>query len=204
MGKTLGLQHEYARLNAVPPSVFGGDGDGNRIHVAREHRSVESIGRGDGEDAGAGADIEHAARAPALQKAIERDEASARGGVMGGAEGKPRVDLKGEAPRGHLAPVMTAMHQEAAGTHRPPQAFRLGHPILSCKRLDPERTKVLSAGNALDQLDQPLAGWLFGVMRRYLNLAGAALEQSDGQSRRTLRRFKAGGDGLGDGRGRLD
>ena len=73
----------------------------------------------------------------ALEQAIERDEAAARSGVMGGAEGKAGVDLKREAPRGHLAPVVTAMHQKAAGAHWPPQAFRLRHPILGGKLLDP-------------------------------------------------------------------
>ena len=170
MGKPLCLHHEDTRANAVPRGIFGGDGDGDRIHVARNHRSAKSLGGGDGEDAGAGADIEHLGRAPALEQAIERDEAAARGGVMGGAEGKAGVDLKREAPRGHLAPVVTAMHQEAAGAHRPPQAFRLRHPILGGKRLDPERGKVLFAGNAVDQLDQPLAGGLIGVMRRHLDL----------------------------------
>ena len=63
MGKTLGLHHEDARANAVPRSVFGGDGDGDRVHVARNHRSAESLGGGDGEDAGPGADIEHLGRA---------------------------------------------------------------------------------------------------------------------------------------------
>ena len=54
-----------------------------------------------------------------LGEAVERDEAAARGGVMGGAEGKACVDLEGESPGRHLAAVMAPMHQEAAGAHRP-------------------------------------------------------------------------------------
>ena len=123
---------------------------------------------------------------------------------MGGAEGKAGVDLKGEAPRGHLAPVVTAMHQKAAGAHRPPQAFRLRHPILGGKLLDPGQANTPVGGNAVDQLDQPLAGGLFGVMRRHFDLAGTALEQGHGHCQGTFCRFKSGRDGLGDGRGRLD
>jgi hypothetical protein len=104
-------------------------------------------------------------RAPALEQAIERDEASARGGVMRSAEGKASVDLKRKAPPWQLAPVMSAMHEEATGAHWPPQAFRLRYPILSGERLDPERTKGVCAGNALDQLDQLLAGGVVSVMR---------------------------------------
>jgi hypothetical protein len=93
-------------------------------------------------------------RAPALEQAIERDEAAAGGGVMGCAEGKAGVDLKREAPRWHLAPVVTAMHQKAAGAHRAAQAFCLGHPILGRKCLDPEQANTPVGGSALDQSDQ--------------------------------------------------
>ena len=180
-------------------SILGRDGDGDRIHVARDHRSAKSLGGGDGEDAGAGADIEDVGRALPLEQAIERDEAAARGGVMGGAEGKAGVDLEREAARGHLAPVVTAMHQEAAGAHRPPQAFCLRHPIL--------RRQAVSIRSAPRPSSPatPSINWIsrsregsFSVMRRHLDLAGTALEQSDGQSRGALGRFKAGSDGLGD------
>jgi hypothetical protein len=144
-------------------------------------------------------------RVPPLEQAIERDEAAARGGVMGGAESQASVDLEGEAPRGYFAPVVTAMHQEAAGPHRPPQPLGLGHPIPQWNLLDPERANTHFAGNAFDQLDQPLAGRFLGVMHRHFDLAWAALEQGDGQGcRRTLGCFKDGGDCLGNVSRRLD
>ena len=62
MRKPVRLDHADARLNAVHTSIFGGDGDGDWIHVARHHTRIERPGGGDGEDAGAGADIEDAAR----------------------------------------------------------------------------------------------------------------------------------------------
>jgi hypothetical protein len=76
-----------------------------------------------------------------LGEAVERDEAAARGGVMGGAEGKACIDLEREPARGHLAAVMAPMHQEAAGAHRPTQALGFRHPILLRQLLDPKRTK---------------------------------------------------------------
>ena len=141
MRKPIRLDHDDARLNAVGTSILGSDGNGNWIHVARHDICIERPGGGDGEDAGAGADIEDAARMFPLGEAVERDEAAARGGVMGSTEGNTRVDLKGESPRGHLAAVMAPMHQEAAGAYRPTQAFGFRHPILLGKRLDPERAK---------------------------------------------------------------
>ena len=102
-------------------------------------RTLSDPGGGDGEDAGAGADIEDAARMFPLGEAVERDEAAARGGVMGSTEGNTRVDLEGESPGGHLAAVMAPMHQEAAGAYRTTQALGFRYPILLGKRLDPER-----------------------------------------------------------------
>ena len=138
MRNPLRLDHGDARLNAVGTSILGSDGDGDWIHVARDHICIERPGGGDGEDAGAGADIEDTARMLPLGEAVERDEAAARGGVMGGAEGKACVDLEREPARRHLAAVMTPMHQEAAGAHRPTQALGFRHPILLRQRLDPE------------------------------------------------------------------
>ena len=154
MRNPLRLDHGDARLNAVGTSILGCDGDRNWIHVARHDICVKRPGGGDGEDAGAGADIEDTARMLPLGEAVERDEAAARGGVMGGAEGKACVDLEGEPARRHLAAVMAPMHQEAAGAYRPTQALGFRHPILLRQRLDPERAKPRIACRGLDQLRQ--------------------------------------------------
>ncbi len=93
MRNSLRLDHGDARLNAVGSNILGGDGNGNWIHIARHDICVKRPGGGDCEDAGAGADIEDAARMLPLGKTVERDEAAACGGVMGGAKGKASVDL---------------------------------------------------------------------------------------------------------------
>ena len=123
--------------DAVGSSVLGSDGDGDWIHVARDGFALSALGGGDGEDAGAGADIEDTARMLPLGEAVERDEAAARGRVMGGAEGKACVDLEGEPAGRHIAAVMAPMHKEAAGVHRPAQALGFRHPILLRQCLDP-------------------------------------------------------------------
>ncbi len=196
MGKALRLDHADARPNAVHASIFGGDRDGDWIHVARHHACIERPGGGDGEDSGAGTDIEDAARMLAFGEAVERDEAAARSGVVRGAEGNARIDLEREPSRRHLAAVMTPMHQEAAGAHRPAKAFRLGHPIPLRKRLDPERAEPRVGRRGLDQLRQPNARRFICVMRRHLDAVMPALEQRHGQDLRTLGGFKSDSDRL--------
>jgi hypothetical protein len=129
-----------------------------------------------------------------LGEAVERDEAAARGGVMGGAEGNASVDLKGESPGRHLAAVMAPMHQEAAGAYRPTQALGFRYPILRRKRLDPEGAKPRVACSGLDQLRQQMARGLASVVRRHLNPIVAALEQGHRQGGRTLGGFKLRSD----------
>ena len=139
-----------------------------------------------------------------LGEAVERDEAAARGGVMGGAESKASVDLEREPAGRHIAAVMTPMHQEAAGVHRPTQALGFRHPILLWQWLDPEGDKPPIEPRGLDQLRQKMARRLASVMRRNLNPIVTALEQSDGQSGRTLGGFKSGSDDLRASGGSLD
>ena len=54
---------------------------------------LQDFRRGDGEHAGAAADVEDVARPPTLQQAIEMQQAAARRAVMAGAEGEAGLDL---------------------------------------------------------------------------------------------------------------
>jgi hypothetical protein len=142
VGETLGLHHADARLDAVLSRIFGGDLDGNRIHIARDDAHLERPGRGNGEDAGAGTDIKHATGTPPFEQPIESDQAASCRRVMGGAEGKASgVNLKRETTCRHPAAVVSAMHEEMACAYRAAQAFGLCHPILVGKRLDQEPSK---------------------------------------------------------------
>ena len=126
MGEPGGLQHAELGRRPVLPGIRHGGGDGPRVRVAcddvaRSRRERPS--GGDGKDAGSGADIEDRLRPIGLQQAIECEQAAACARMMRRAEGNTGVDLQGETPMADLGPVVTAMHEEAAGANRSPQAF---------------------------------------------------------------------------------
>ena len=91
---------------------------------------MQRPGGSDGEDAGAGADVERMARPATLQEVVEGEEASARRAVMAGAEGQRRLDLDGDRVDGDARPVMAAMNGEAAGRNGRQALERGGDPIL--------------------------------------------------------------------------
>ena len=76
---------------------------------------MQRLGGGDRQHAGAGAEIEHAARMPGLQHVIEQQQAAARGAVVAGAERQRRLDLDGELVGRDPLAVVLAVHDEASG-----------------------------------------------------------------------------------------
>ena len=64
---------------------------------------VQRLRGGDRQHAGAGAEIEHAARPPRLQHLIEQQQAAARGAVMAGAERQRRLDFDADLVGRHVA-----------------------------------------------------------------------------------------------------
>ena len=86
----------------------------------------QRLGGGDGEHAGAGSHIEHAAGQVRLQHFVEQQQAAARGAVMPGAERQRRLDLDAELVGRHVGAVMLAVHDEAPGADR--DQFRRGSP----------------------------------------------------------------------------
>ena len=67
---------------------------------------VQRLRSRDRQHAGAGAEIEHAARAAGFQDMVEQQQAAARGAVVAGAEGERRLDLDGELVGRHAIAVM--------------------------------------------------------------------------------------------------
>ena len=105
---------------------MGGDPHRRAIDIARQHRTVQPLCRGDRQDAAAGADVERPAEAAAPRQAVERHEAAAGRGMLAGAESRRRVDLNGDrAGRWFLAP-MRAVHKKPPDPHRRkgPAVFR--------------------------------------------------------------------------------
>ncbi len=155
----------------------------------------EDLGGGDGEDAGAGADIDDGARTAALEVIVERQQAAARAGMVRRAEGLGGVDLDGKQAARHLAPVMAAMHEKAPGRDRSALPLRQRHPILRSDLLDAERPDSVPAFR-LDQPQQGLAAGRLVVMRENLAAALAPVEQSDRDGRRIQPLFESPRDAL--------
>ena len=84
---------------------------------------------GDGQHAGAAAEIEHARKAPAPRQYVDRLEAAGRGGVVAGAEGFAGFDLDGQRSHADARAVVAAVHDEAAGENRRESCLRDGNPV---------------------------------------------------------------------------
>ena len=118
------------RRDRVQPRVVARDRDGDRIDVAGDDALLQRLRGGKRQDAGAGADVEHAPRPLALQRAGEGEEAAARRAVMPGAEGERRLDLDRKVVRPDRRLVMDAVDEEASGPHRLQPVERGLDPVL--------------------------------------------------------------------------
>ena len=88
----------------------------------------EGLRGGDGEDAGAGAEVEHAARFQRRGQPADGQEAALGRAVMRRAESAARIDLDGPLRNGAAA-VVAAVNDEAAGMHGRQRLLRLGNPV---------------------------------------------------------------------------
>ncbi len=76
---------------------------------------LQNLRHGDGEHAGAGAEVERAGEAARAHQAVEDDQRAGRGRMVAGAEGLARVDPNRDpSPRDAVA-VVAAVDEEAAG-----------------------------------------------------------------------------------------
>ena len=205
MRQTVRLDHADARAHPVLPRIVGRYCHGNRIVVGGLDLHPQRLGGGDGEDAGAGADIQHAPWAAAFDEVIECEQAASRACMMGRPEGLARVDLDGEAGAWDAAPVVAAMHQESSGTHGRALFLRDPHPVLVGERLDPPGPKPIAPKRRLlDQRRERGRARLHSIMGRHFGAASAFIEQRDRKRGRTHRRFQRGGDPFGQLGRRLD
>src|SRR5512146_140389 len=106
MGEALRRDHADERARAILAGVLARDRRRERVGVAREHLALQRLCRRDGEDPGAGADIEDHGWALPLEEIVKREQAAARARMMGRAEGLARVDLEGETASRHASAVM--------------------------------------------------------------------------------------------------
>ena len=101
------------------------------VDIGRQHAAAQRARRGDGEHAGAGAEVENASRpCRRLAHPVQREQAAARRAVMAGAEGERRLDLDADPVDGtsarSCAPCTTK--RPAVDRLKPGEAF--GDPIL--------------------------------------------------------------------------
>ena len=132
----IGMADAGCRHRAQPgPGAVGAGivacGQGrDRIDVTGIDRLLQRARGGDGEQAGAGADIEHPLRSALFQHIGEMQETAARRAVMAGAEGERRLDLDGDFIGARAMPVVAAVHHELPGTDRGQPFKRGGDPVL--------------------------------------------------------------------------
>ena len=129
--------HAHARGDAVEAHVVFGDAGGDRIVVAGDDASTRQCAcRGDGQDGGAAAEVEHAREAATSGQSVDRLETAGRGGVVAGAEGFAGFDLDGRRSQADAGAIVAAVHDEAAGEDRRQRGLRDGNPVGVGHRLD--------------------------------------------------------------------
>ena len=156
---------------------------------------AQRLGRRDREHAGAGTEIEHAARAACLEHGIEQQEASARGAVVAGTERQRRFDLDTELVGCHPRAVMVAMHDEPSGGDWD-EILEAGlDPILGLDSVEADPLcDGLAGGLADDLTDQRL-------VRRVGKMHGdipAPVRPLEGGDRGRVFQERALGEGLGE------
>jgi hypothetical protein len=115
--------------NAIGSRIGSGGLDGDGVYVAAGDGAMQQLCGGDAQHARARADIEHMSRAPAFQRAIQRQQAAQGRAVMARAEGQRRLYLDAHVVFAQPKTIMRAMHQHAAGAHGLEPRQRAGHPI---------------------------------------------------------------------------
>jgi len=138
--------------DAVEARVGVGDFDRDRIEVAEPDLALDDFRRGDGEHAGAAADVEDLARPSALQQAIEMQQAAARRAVVAGAEGEAGLDLDADVVRPDRSAAVRAVDEEAPCPHRREAGERIGDPIALVGQAEFDPTRRVVASRRGDEL----------------------------------------------------
>ena len=118
--------------------IVGGDVDRDRVDVGGDALGLwPQRQRGEGEQAGAGADVGDVGEALAGDlEPVERGEAAGGGVMLAGAEGEPGVDLEGDRALGHGVAMGRGVDEEAPGADRLEPGLAHRHPIILAEMLD--------------------------------------------------------------------
>ena len=124
-----GLERDDVFAHAIPGGILDRGGDRDRVDVAGDHGCPRALSQGDGKDAGAGADIEHAAGTPALKNAVNGFKATGGGLVVARAECLGRINAHRRQAMWHGTGFVAAIDIEAAGRDRGQTFERSGNPV---------------------------------------------------------------------------
>ena len=139
-------------------------------------RRAQTFSRRDRQHAGAGAEIEHAPRAPPLRQSIERQQAAARGAVVAGTESKRRLDFDADGVDRHPRAVMGAVHDKAAGAYGAKPARLCATQSVSASASKAQRLRRLIARGQRDQRAHRGLIRRGAEMHRHLPAAAVVLE----------------------------
>lgn len=166
----------------IGAGIFFGHGHGDGIDIGRDHGAVQNPCGGDGENAGAGAEIEHPARAAALQDMIEAGKAAMGRAMVAGAKRQCSLDFDGDAvcvPASRRT-VMRAMNHEPAGLDRLQSIETGGDPIARRDLVKLCCRSHLCAGDGGDQFaHRVLIGRVGEIDFRVPALGGLILKAGD-------------------------
>ena len=154
---------------------------GNRVDIAGNHAGSQQTSRGDGEDAGAGPNIENAPKVSNLRELREREQAALGRPVMAGAKSERRLDLDTDVIGLRPRAIVGAVDDKAAGAHRFEAGKALGDPIGSRDPLEAKCVRCRFAGGNPDQFAQ--AGFVRGgtEVDRKLPTSVVAFESGTGE-----------------------
>ena len=164
MAKPVGGHGADMGRNAVEPYIQSCDRDRLTVDVRRHHGNPPQFGGGDGEDAGASADIENGARPVASRQLRQGLKTTRCRPVMAGAERGCRLDLDGDPVGRAAGAVMCAMNEEAADADRTEPGEALRHPVLVRELFD------IGRGRPADRHGDAIRH--FGLVRRVLEIGG--------------------------------
>ena len=116
-------------FGVVDLGVFVGDAGRRLVDVGADGDGRARLGRSNGQNAGAAADVQHLIEAFGLQQSVEGFQTADGRAVVAGPEGGARVDLQVHTAFRHLALVVRAIDEETPRLDRREAGQRHGQPV---------------------------------------------------------------------------
>jgi hypothetical protein len=208
-GHAVSLHNLDHSAGAIKPRVGARSLHRAGIDVGCQHRLPQGPRGRDGEHARTGAEVEDPARrrssgalgtvhgtmpAAHFADAIEREQASAGGAMMAGAERQRRLDLDADGINRDAKAVMATVDDEAAGSDRRQASEAPAYPIGRRDALETQRLGRRRPGSSSRERAQRLAVNGAAKMDRHLPASAARIGKTD----RDIRAVESLRDQVGD------